>query len=189
MEILTKTELRVRLDEVIENIREGAIFIYPTDTIYGIGCNALNQKSVQKIREIKQRQNNPFSIWVPSIEWIKNNFIMTAKSKKWLDKLPGPYTLIMQLKESKSLPDNINPTEDDFIGVRLPEHWFSKIVEMLNFPLVTTSVNKTGEPFMTSLEDLDPEIQKKVEFIIYEGDKNGRPSKIVNVEKEDILER
>jgi len=189
MEILTRTELRVRLDEIIENIRDGAIFIYPTDTIYGIGCNALNQKSVQKIRDIKQRQTNPFSIWVPSLDWVKENFIVTSKVKRWLEKLPGPYTLILQLKKSNSLPENINPAGGDFIGVRAPDHWFSKIIEMLDFPIVTTSVNKAGEPFMTSLEDLDPDIQKEVEFIVYEGNKNGRPSKIVNVEKEDILER
>ena len=189
MEIFTKTELRVRFDEIVENVRNGAIFIYPTDTIYGIGCNALNKKSIQKIRDIKQRQTNPFSIWAPSLRWVKENFIMTSKAKKWLEELPGPYTLILQLQQSKLLPENVNPDTNDFVGVRIPDHWFGKIVEMLDVPIITTSVNKVGETFMTSLEDLEPDIQKEVEFIIYEGDKNGRPSKIVNVDKEDIRER
>ena len=52
MEILTKTELRLRYNEILQKIAAGAIFIYPTDTIYGIGCNALNEKSVTKIRKI-----------------------------------------------------------------------------------------------------------------------------------------
>ena len=54
MEILTKENLRLRYDEVLEKIKDGVIFIYPTDTIYGIGCNALNKKAIEKIRTIKE---------------------------------------------------------------------------------------------------------------------------------------
>ena len=54
MEILTQAELRMRIDEILEKIENGAIFVYPTDTIYGIGCNANNKESVKKIRELKE---------------------------------------------------------------------------------------------------------------------------------------
>jgi L-threonylcarbamoyladenylate synthase len=187
MEILTKTELRLRYQEILEKISEGAVFIYPTDTIYGIGCNAKNKKSIERIRQLKGRSTAPFSIIVPSKEWIQENCKVNKKVKSWVDELPGPLTLIMNMKED-SIADNIAP-EIDTIGIRLPDHWFTQIVEKLGFPIITTSANKTGQPFMTSIEDLDQEIQNGVEFMIYEGPKEGKPSKIINIKKSEIKER
>jgi len=188
MEILTRTELRVRFSEILEKINEGSIFIYPTDTIYGIGCSALNDKAVQQIREIKGgRSSAPFSIIVPSINWVKKNCTINQKGQKWLEKLPGPYTIILPLK-NRTIAENIAPNVET-IGIRYLDHWFSEVVAKLGIPIVTTSANKTGEPFMTSLENLDPEIENSVEFIIYEGPKEGRPSRLINVEKDEILER
>ena len=72
----------------------------------------------------------------------------------------------------------------DTIGIRIPNHWFTPFVEELGLPIVTTSANKVGRMFMTSIEDIDPEIKNNVDFIIYEGEKKGRPSNIVHLEKE-----
>ena len=88
METLTKTELRLRYTEIAERIRNGAVFIYPTDTIYGIGCGALDKNAVEKIRRLKERQTNPFSIIAPSKEWITENCIITKEAKDLLNKLP-----------------------------------------------------------------------------------------------------
>ncbi len=187
MEILTKTELQLRFDEIVEKISDGAVFIHPTDTIYGIGCNALNAKAVAKIRELKRREATPFSIWVPSPEWIRENCIL-KKGGKELDDLPGPVTLVLKLKGKNSLAKNVAPGTDT-IGVRLPDHWLGKVIEKLGFPIVTTSANKEGRPFMTSIENLDPEIKEGVEFMIYEGPKEGRPSKIINLVEGKVKER
>lgn len=188
MEILTKTELRLRLDEFLEKISNGAVFIYPTDTIYGIGCNALNNRSVAKIRELKRRESAPFSVWVPSKEWVKDNCVLDKFSKEAVDQLPGPLTLVLELKNKKSVADNVAPGIKT-LGVRIPDHWFSKVVEKLDVPIVTTSANKTGKPFMTSVENLDPDIRESVEFMVYEGPKEGRPSKIINLVEEEVRER
>ena len=179
MEIFTKTELTLRFDEIITKIKQGAIFIYPTDTIYGIGCIATNDKSVQKIRAIKQRPDTPFSIWIPSIDWGKQNGMLTTDSTKALPSLPGPYTIILQLKNNKSIAPSIHPNTTT-IAIRFPDHRFHKIIKKLNTPLVTTSANKHNEPFMTSLENLDPSIETQIDFLIYEGPKEARPSKIIN---------
>ncbi len=187
MEVITRAELEYRKQEFIEKIKAGAVFIYPTDTIYGIGCCALRQRSVQKIRELKGRQTSPLSIWAPSIDWVRKYGVISSKAEKWLEKLPGPYTLILSLKENDPLAKNVTP--DRTIGVRLPNHWFGKIVEECGFPIITTSANKTGEPFMTSIENLDHDLEQNVEFMIYEGEKDARPSKIVNVDKEEIKDR
>ncbi|MDP3699226.1 MAG: L-threonylcarbamoyladenylate synthase [Nanoarchaeota archaeon] len=188
MEILTKTELQMRFAEMAEQIRNGAVFIYPTDTIYGIGCNALDKKAVDKIRQLKDRPTNPFSIIVPSKGWITENCIVTKEAKEWLNKLPGPYTLILKLKNKIAIAKSVNQGEET-IGIRIPAHWISGVVQKLGFPIVTTSTNRSGRSFMTTLEDLDPTIKDGVDFIIYEDEKKGRPSKIVNLVEGKVKER
>lgn len=178
MKILTKDEINVNKEVILEVMKNGAIFIHPTDTIYGIGCNATRKKFIERVREIKGRPNTPFSVIAPSKKWIRKNCVVNEKAEKWLKKLPGPYTLILRAKDN--VAKNVAPGLDT-LGVRIPDHWFSKIVEELGIPVVTTSANKAGEDFMTSLEDLDEEIKPKIELIIYEGEKHGRPSKIVDL--------
>jgi tRNA threonylcarbamoyl adenosine modification protein (Sua5/YciO/YrdC/YwlC family) len=185
MEILTKEELRVRYDEILDKIEQGAVFIYPTDTIYGLGCNALDKKAIERIRTIKERPEAPFSIWAPSLDWIEKNCQIT---KKDLEILPGPYTLITKLKNKGAIDALVNPNEET-IGIRLPDHWFKNIVNNLDIPIITTSVNKSGKLFMTSLNDLDPEIKFKVDFMIDEGEKKARPSKIINLVENKTKER
>ena len=188
MEASTKIKMQQDFPEVAEQIRSGAVFIYPTDTIYGIGCNALDEKAVDKIRQLKGRPTNPFSIIAPSKGWVRRNCLINTEGEKWLNKLPGPYTLILKLKNKNAIAKSVNQGEGT-IGVRIPNHWFSGVVQELGFPIVTTSANRSGRPFMTSIENLDSAIKDGVDFIIYEGEKKGRPSKIVNLVEGKIKER
>ena len=188
MEVLTKTELRLRLEEILTKIKNGAVFIHPTDTIYGISCNALDYNAIKKVRDLKERPDTPFSVWAPSLDWIKKNCKNNSEIDGWLKQLPGPYTLIFDLKNSLAVAKNVNPKSSS-LGVRVPEHWFGNLVRELNIPLITTSVNKSGQAFMTCLEDLDPEIEMGVDFMIYEGEKKAKPSKIVNLTNGKIKER
>jgi L-threonylcarbamoyladenylate synthase len=185
MEILNKDEYKLRKQEILFKIKNGAVFIYPTDTIYGIGSNALHSKSVDRIREAKERSTMPFSVIAPSKEWIKENCNITKEAEEWLNKLPGPYTLIVKLKNKNAIESNVNVGMET-IGIRIPEHWTSNIARELNVPIITTSANVTTKEFMTSLEDLDPSIQSKVDFIIYEGEIKGRPSTLVDLTKKDV---
>ncbi|MFC1801748.1 L-threonylcarbamoyladenylate synthase [Nanoarchaeota archaeon] len=190
METLTKSELAIRREEIMERIVEGEIFIHPTDTIYGIGCNALDEKAIKKLRVLKERSETPFSVWAPSKEWIIENCDLGEEGEKWIEDLPGPYTLVLKLKNKSAIAKSVNPGNST-IGVRLPDHWFSVVVSTLNIPIVTTSANRMGSSFMTSVENLDPEVKKGVRFIVYEGEKKGRPSKIINLaeKKTSIKER
>ncbi len=176
--IISKEEFNLNDEKTYEILKKG-VFIYPTDTIYGIGCNALDEKLVSKIREIKQRPDTPFSVIAPSKKWIFDNCTIKENAKEWIDKLPGPYTLILKLKKNDAIAANVSKKES--IGVRIPSHWFSKIVEKLGFPIVTTSVNLHGEKFMTSISDLDDKLKSEVDLIVYEGEKKGNPSIIVDL--------
>jgi tRNA threonylcarbamoyl adenosine modification protein (Sua5/YciO/YrdC/YwlC family) len=176
MEIVSKNEFEVNLHNFIKRIVEGQIFVYGTDTIYGIGCDATNSSAVERIRTIKSRQTNPFSVIAPSKEWIVENCQQTSE----LNKLPGPYTLIVKLKNKECIAEQVNSGKDT-LGVRIPNHWFSAVVQEIGLPIVTTSVNKTGEPFMTAIEELDPALSHLIDFAIDEGKINGKPSTIIDV--------
>ncbi|MEA2037807.1 MAG: L-threonylcarbamoyladenylate synthase [Nanoarchaeota archaeon] len=183
MKILTQDEINVNKEVILEVIQNGTVFIHPTDTIYGIGCNALNEEVVDEVREIKGRPESPFSVIAPSKEWVKKNCVVNKEAEKWLKKLPGPYTLILRTKDN--VTKNIAPGLDT-LGVRIPDHWFSKLVEELGVPIITTSANKVGDDFMTSIDNLHDEIRARTEFIVYEGEKHGSPSKIVDLTQEKI---
>ncbi|MFC1755098.1 L-threonylcarbamoyladenylate synthase, partial [Thermoproteota archaeon] len=188
MKVLTKDELLLEQDNHIGEVLKGAIFIHPTDTIYGIGCHAKNTKSVQKIRDLKKRPKNPFSVIAPSKEWIEENCIVNEKAREWIEKLPGPYTLILKLKNKDCVAEEVIP-DTDCLGVRIPRHWFSRFVKEIGVPIVTTSVNEAGKKFMTSLEDLESEIEIEVDFMVDEGEKQGNPSNVIHLIGDDILVR
>ncbi|MBN2112144.1 threonylcarbamoyl-AMP synthase [Candidatus Woesearchaeota archaeon] len=183
MRVLTKEETKIQAGKLGEEIIErGAVFIHPTDTIYGLGCDATNDTAVKRIRDIKSRFKKPFSVIAPSKEWITKNCVVTKEAKEWIEKLPGPYTLIMKLKNKKAVSEHTNFGVDT-IGVRIPDHWFSHVASALGKPIVTTSANKVDQDFMTTLDDLNPIIKESVDFIIYEGEKRGRPSQLVHLDQ------
>lgn len=185
MRIVSKEEFFLSQDELCSAIKKGAVFIYPTDTIYGIGCNALLEEAVQKVREAKERAVNPFSVIAPSKAWIFENCEVPKQAEKWLDKLPGPYTIILTLKKKRRIAPAVN-SDAQTIGVRIPQHWVSDVVAELGIPIVTTSVNKAGSDFVTSLEQVDDGIRQYVAFAVDEGMLHGKPSTLIHAYKENI---
>lgn len=181
--IVDKSYIDQNKEKVIEAIKSGKIFIYPTDTIYGIGCNALNKEAVAKIRKLKNRETKPFSIIVPDLNWIKENCETNSKIDEYLGKLPGAYTFFLKLKDKSILPEEVNPSGDGTIGVRIPDHWFSNLISKADLPFITTSVNLSGKPHMTDLKDLDETIMADVDYIVYEGPNNGKESTKVDLTK------
>jgi L-threonylcarbamoyladenylate synthase len=188
MGMVTADEFKLKKEKFLKKIEGGEVFIHPTDTIYGIGCDATNDEAVERVRKIKQREEMPFSVIAPSKKWIYDNCDVKSNAFKWIEKLPGPYTLIFKLINKEAVSKHVNCGWGT-IGVRIPKHWFSEVIAELGFPVVSTSANIAGEAFMTSIDDLDSKI--RVDFIIYEGEKKGKPSTIINLveEKEEIIER
>lgn len=165
-----------------KEILKGKLFIYPTDTIYGLGCNALDKEAVEKIKIIKQRdKDKPLSVIAPSIDWINENLIVDTDINKYI---PGPYTIILKKKNPKFLEWISNK---ESLGVRIPDHEFTRKIQEANVPFITTSVNLSGEPFVTRISDINPDILEEVDHIIDYGELNGKPSTIIIQGK--ILER
>jgi len=157
----------------------GKIFIYPTDTIYGLGCDATNERAVEKIKSLKKRDGDkPLSVIAPSFEWIEENFIFDEGLgiKKYL---PGPYTVILKKKNKDFLSWVSN---SDSIGIRIPANNFMKEIQNSGVPFITTSVNLSGEPFAVKMDDIKQEIINKVDYIIKAEDEtglSGRPSTLI----------
>ncbi len=164
-----------------ENILN-SIFIYPTDTIYGLGCDAENSVLIEKIRNIKNRDKKPFSVIAPSFDWILKN---CETNLNFLKKyLPGPYTLILKKKKLDFLKA-VSDTE--FLGVRIPEHFFTKKLQSFGKPIVTTSVNLSGEIPANSISEFNDNILESVDFVFDYGELTGKPSTIIFGDK--IIER
>ena len=156
-----------------KEISKGKIFIYPTDTVYGIGCNALDEEAVEKIRKIKKRDEKPFSVIAPSFEWVSDNLIIDVNLEKYF---PGAYTVILKKKDKKFLKE---VSASDTLGVRIPDSEFTKKIQKAGFPFVTTSVNFSGEKPANNIQEISKEILKQVDYIIDMGELSGKPSTLV----------
>lgn len=179
MKMIHKKPFLVQQQKYLALIKKGRAFIYPTDTIYGIGCDATNTRAVQHVHALKQREHKPFSVIAPSKTWIVKHCVVDTHVKRWLGKLPGKYTLILRLKNKKAVSSAVH-LGDYTIGVRIPKHWISAVVAQYGKPIVTTSVNISGKPYMRVLADIPASVKKKVGFIVYEGPKKSHPSTLVD---------
>ena len=159
-------------------ILHGKIFIYPTDTVYGIGCNALNKEAVEKIREIKKRDMKPFSVIAPSLAWINEHLVADCDLTKYL---PGPYTIILRKKN----PEFLNYVSNlETLGVRIPKNEFTKEIETANVPFITTSVNFSGQKPANSISEIPEEIKNQANIIIDSGTLSGKPSTLIKEGRE-----
>lgn len=159
-----------------KEILAGKLFVYPTDTIYGLGCDATNEASVNKIKEIKTRdKDKPLSIIAPNTPWILDNF--QVKLEEIVKYLPGPYTLLLKKKDINFLSWI---SSNDRVGIRIPANKFTKKIQKSGIPFVTTSVNLSGEPFALKLEDIRKDILDKVDYVIDSDEElSGKPSTLI----------
>ncbi|MBR9678443.1 MAG: threonylcarbamoyl-AMP synthase [Nanoarchaeota archaeon] len=161
-------------------LKEGGIVIYPTDTVYGLGCNAFNRKTIERIRNLKGRTNKPFSVAVADIEGVHS----VAKVNEWqeetlLKNLPGAYTFVLEKKSF--VPDSVSKKG---IGVRIPDHEHClTLLESVEFPVITTSANISGQKPARSVKEIPKEILDKVDFVVDAGELGGKSSAVVDLKK------
>lgn len=171
-----------RIENAVELLREDGVIVYPTDTIYGIGCSIYSKKAVDRIRLIKGRdQSKHFSIICSDLKdlnkYAKN---VSNEAYKLMKKiLPGPYTVILQA--SREIP-RIMQSKRKTIGIRVPDNNISrKIVEDLGHPIITTSVNRSGEEPYNCPYLIEENMGNLVEMVIDGGENFARPSTVVDL--------
>ena len=146
---------------VTSYLRAGKVIVYPTDTIYGLGCDAKNRKAVGAIRRLKMRgKEKPFSVIMKNITEIKKYAILDEIKKDFLSQLfPGKFTII--LKSKGNLPTELTWKEKT-LGIRIPDYQLTnQISKKFGGPYVTTSVNISTEEPGTQGEEIIAKYQRR----------------------------
>ena len=150
-----------------EVLSAGGTVVYPTDTVYGLGANIFQEKSVLNVYHMKKRSlNKPISVCVSKIEDIKQVAHLNSPVEKIIKKiLPGSYTLILNKKET--VPSQITAGMDK-IGVRIPDNAICREISR-EFPITTTSANLSGHPSPKSAQEAQQELDDNPDIIIDSG--------------------
>ena len=166
-----------------KSIKQGKLVLFPTETVYGIGANGLNEEAVKNIFIAKGRkQDNPLILHVSSIDMVNKiaKNISELEYKLISAFFPGPFTIVLERKDI--VPDIVTGGLDT-VGIRMPSNKIAlKLIELANTPLSAPSANISGKPSGTNISDIFNELQDKVDTIIDGGDCNiGVESTVVRV--------
>ncbi len=185
------TQFTKALEACVEIIKAGGVFIYPTDTVYGIGCDATNERAVERVIKIKGRaRSKPMSVLMSGLGMIDEYCDVSDEEKVWLlSHLPGPYTILLRLKSEKR--SFFSWLHAEKLGVRVPDYVFvRKVSELANKPIITTSANLSGQPSATHDKALDRSVVENVDVVVRAGTtKYKKPSTIVDLESKMHVER
>ena len=150
-----------------EAIKQGKLVLFPTETVYGIGANALDEEAVKKIYIAKGRaSDNPLIAHIANLEMLKKLVMEVGKvEEKLIEKFwPGPLTIVF--KKKTVVPDVITGGLDT-VAIRMPSDIIAhKLIEYSNCPIAAPSANISGKPSGTQVEDVIGELDGKVEYVI-----------------------
>ena len=158
--------MNTEIHNAYEVIKEGGIILYPTDTVWGIGCDATNEEAVKKIYALKQREESKSMIVLINGERMMYNVFKEIPEVAWqiLDLSEKPTTLI--LDNPRNVAKNII-AEDNTLGVRIVTDPFCfKLMERMKKPLVSTSANISGMFTPKTFKEISPEIIKGVDYVV-----------------------
>lgn len=155
------------MEKALETLKNGGTILYPTDTIWGIGCAATNVEAIQKIFEIKHRdKNKSMIILVENEKRLQSLVDVPEMAWEIIDLSEKPVTIVYE--NPKGLPKEIL-AEDGSIGIRLVKDDFCKrLISKLNKPLVSTSANFSGEKSPMKFSDISQELISAVDFAVEE---------------------
>lgn len=150
----------------ISNLQKGGIILYPTDTIWGIGCDATNARAVQRIYALKKREEKKSMIILVSEEAMIHDYVSSPSSKllKYIAEQSHPATAIFM--NAVNLPEGLI-NEDGSIAIRIVQDVFClDLIKELKKPLVSTSANVSGEKYPQNFQEITDEIKNGVDYIV-----------------------
>lgn len=175
-------ELQREVDEAVRVLKEGGIILYPTDTVWGLGCDATNAEAVERIYKLKRSENK------------KSMLVLCASADmvvRYVNRAPGIAFEVMELATSPltailpgavGVAGNLIP-EEGTLGVRIPDHAFcQRMLRGLGRPIVSTSANISGEATPAGLAEVSREVVDGVDFVVnprFEGKPTKKASAII----------
>ncbi|MEJ2196746.1 MAG: L-threonylcarbamoyladenylate synthase [Ignavibacteriaceae bacterium] len=173
------------INKAVEVLKRGGIIIYPTDTVYGIGCDIFNKTALDKVRTIKNEPDiKLLSFICPNLKNIsKYAKVSDYAYRKMKYLLPGPYTFI--LPAAKQVPKKLW-TKRNTVGIRIPDHNVAlKIVEELGNPIVSTSVtDRKGNVLIDPIE-IRSIFNNQVDLMLASGNLIGEPSTVIDLSDDE----
>lgn len=169
------------VDQAVEILRNGGLIIYPTDTVYGIGCDITQKSAIERIYRVKGMQKQkPLSFVCSDIKDIsKYARISTANYRDLRRYLPGPYTFI--LPGTKEAP-KVLISKQKTVGIRIPDHALTMaIVEALGNPIISTSVNISDQSFASDPQEFSEYYEGKVDLVLDSGPTWSELSSVVDM--------
>lgn len=163
------------IEKAVDLITKGGVIVYPTDTCYGIGCDATNPSAIKKIFKIKGREKNkPLPLIASSLEMIEKYVFMDERAIKLYRAFPGISVALR--KKGSDIPDIVNKEK---VAFRIPSNEMSKkLCELSGKPLVSTSANLSGDPSPYSIEEVKLSLKKslnQIDLFIDSGILNNNP--------------
>ncbi|MDD3567369.1 MAG: L-threonylcarbamoyladenylate synthase [Bacteroidales bacterium] len=168
----------------LEVLRNGGLILYPTDTIWGIGCDATNPDAVDRIYKLKQREDSKSMLTLIENPNMLNIYLVAVPEIAWdlIEVADKPLTIIYP--KAKNLAPNL-VAADGSIGIRVVKHTFcERLIQAFRKPIVSTSANISGQAFPKSFGDIAPEIKAGVDFVVpqtYEESTSPMPSGIIQL--------
>jgi len=154
------------LVKAVEVLRSGGIILYPTDTIWGIGCDATNPVAVKRIYEIKQRQDTKSMLVLMENPNLLNSYIAEVPEIAWelIEVADSPLTIIYP--GAKNLATNLLAA-DGSVGIRITNEAFTQqLIQRFRKPVVSTSANISGQKSPQNFAEISDEIKKSVDYIV-----------------------
>jgi L-threonylcarbamoyladenylate synthase len=159
----------------VETMRRGGVILYPTDTVWGIGCDATNAEAVKRVYEIKQRDDSKALICLVDSDARLQRYVRNVPDVAWqlIDCMDKPTTLI--LDRAVNLAPNLI-AEDGSIGIRITQEPFSKeLCFRFQKAIVSTSANISGQPCAQNYRDIDPQLLEAVDYVCWSRRQEHKP--------------
>jgi len=176
---------REDLHQAFETLKAGGIILYPTDTIWGIGCDATNPEAVEKIFALKGRDKGKSMIVLLANDNQLQSYVKEVPEVAYelIEASDKPLTIIYS--DAKNLAENVI-AEDGSIGIRIVNHPFcEQLIQRFRKPIVSTSANISGQPSAGTFDEIDPEIRKAVDYVVKFGQDNPTEGKASTIMKLD----
>ena len=181
IEINTKNPQQRLIAKVVEVIKRGGIIAYPTDTYYGIGCDIMNKKAIEKIYLLKQRDRiKPFSFLCSDFKNISHYAKVSNYAYKTMKRLlPGPYTFVL---EGSKLVPKIMLTKRKTAGIRVPDNSIClELVTTLGNPIISTSATMPDGTIFYDPSMIHDYFQSRIDIVIDGGPVPGYPSSVISL--------
>jgi len=175
--------------ELVKLIKKGKILVLPTDTVYGLICDATNKISVERIFKIKKRlKKKPFPLFVKNLKMAKEITKIDKKQEKFLKSIwPGKVTVVLKRKKTRM---KLYGLDKKTIATRIPKcKLIIELIKKTNRLLTETSVNVSGEKPLTKIQEVINQFRgqkNKPDLIVDSGNLRGKPSKVIDLTKKKL---